>query len=222
MTYVENINDAIEGGYITEETVTTAVSCWLNITFLLGQEDIPGPTWNDYGPEWVDSQYNRDLALSGAQHRIVLLQDNKVDSISNSNSINIGSSRSDKEPLLPLIIFNRDDDLSYAFIRPHFNSTRYMLSSYRSSNILVNNHSPYQIAMEQGINVQYSMGCNNITCTNKDGFNNAVTVTLTGSVAIDRVILFCFLCIVFRFRNRLMKKAQTIGREARTINIARV
>ena len=42
-TYVENINDAISQGYISEDTVNLAVSRWMNITFQLGQMDIPKP-----------------------------------------------------------------------------------------------------------------------------------------------------------------------------------
>ena len=103
-TYVENINDAISQGYISEDTVNLAVSRWINITFQLGQMDIPKP-YSNLRPESVDTPYSRELALSAAKQGIVLLQNNDSPS---------------EGTMLP---FNRNKNLKYAFVGPHFNIT---------------------------------------------------------------------------------------------------
>merc|ERR1712228_871209 len=85
-----------------------------------------------------------------------------------------------EDSMLPL---QRDNSIKYAFIGPHFNATQYMLSSYVGSNTLVNEHSPYQIAKEQGLNVEGIAGCN-LECSDMSEFDAAIDAAQSADVVV--------------------------------------
>ena len=158
--YVSYLYAAVQQNYTTEEVVDRATYRFLERTIQLGLIDFPGPYYNTYGPERVDSPRNRDLALKAAQQGIVLLK----------NQMNV----------LPL---KRDKSIKYAFIGPHYNATQYMLSSYVGTNTLVNSHSPYQMAKAQGLNVVGVEGCD-LGCTDTSGFSAAVSAAKDADVVV--------------------------------------
>eukprot|EP01084_Bolivina_argentea_P148527 259646_1 len=162
--YPSYLNATYHAGYINMSSIDTALKRILRISILLGNLDsdyMNGAYYNNYGPEMVDTEYARNLAMDSAQQGIVLLKNDGI---------------------LPL---KRDNSIKYAFIGPHFNVTQDMLSNYRGDNILVNSHSPFQIAKQQKINVQYSIGCN-VRCTSKQSFNDAINLAKT----VDFVVMF--------------------------------
>ena len=162
--YASYMQNALLNETINESSIDLAVGRWMKIAIMLGQLDNPqNVPYKQYGIDKVDSPQNRQLAMNAAQQGIVLLK-NK-----NNNT-------------LPL---SRDNSIKYGYIGPHFNITQYMLSSYRGSNTLVNSHSPYQIGKNQGINIQYAMGCD-VECDSKNGFQDAINV----AKSVDKVILF--------------------------------
>ena len=87
------------------------------------------------GPEVVDSNASRAIALQAARESLVLLK----------NDGNI----------LPLT-----STMRVAFIGPHANSTEALLSNYHGENHLVRTNSPLAAAESRGINVTYHYGCN--------------------------------------------------------------
>lgn len=161
--YPSYLNQSYHEKYITINDIEIALKRWLTISFMLGNMDDPGPYYNNYGPDMIDTEYARKLSLNAAQQGIILLK--------NENNI------------LPL---KRDNSIKYAFIGPHFNVTIDMLSNYRGDNEIVYKHSPYQIGIKQGINIKYSMGCNDVSCNSTNGFNEAISLSKQS----DFVIIF--------------------------------
>ena len=162
--YAMYMNAALTANTINESSIDLAVSRWLKREIMLGQLDDPSNNpFKRYGLDKIDSPQNRELAFNAAQQGIVLLKNE------NNNT-------------LPL---SRDKSIKYAFIGPHFNATQDLLSSYRGTNTLVNSHSPYQIGIEQGLNIVYAQGCD-IECTSKDGFQNAINTAKNA----DKVVIF--------------------------------
>ena len=159
--YLSYLYAAVQQNYTTEKVIDRATFRFLERTIELGLIDFPGPYYNTYGPEYVDSPKNRDLALKAAQQGIVLLK-------------NVGN-------ILPL---SRDTTTKYAFIGPHYNATQFMLSSYVGTNTLVNSHSPYQIANKQGLNVVGVGGCADPACTSTSGFSAAINAAKSADVVV--------------------------------------
>ena len=156
--YVANLPTAVQQGVVSEADIDQAAGRLYTQSFNLGLLDYPGPVYNNYGPDKVDSKYHRELALSAAQQGIVLLKNDKN--------------------ILPL-----KTSIKVALIGPHANATQDMLSIYRGTNNLVNSHSPYQAIKARGISATYTQACD-ISCNSTDGFANAVTAAKAADVAI--------------------------------------
>jgi len=117
-------------------------------------------SYQNYGPELVDTQAARDLALHAAHEAIVLLQ--------NPSHI---------LPLDPAVIQH------VALIGPNSNATDTLLSNYHGDNRVVGDHS-IQKAMSRLIpNVMFSFGCN-VGCNSTAGFADAVNTAKKAQVAI--------------------------------------
>eukprot|EP01084_Bolivina_argentea_P237707 399414_1 len=76
--YQQELLTAYEGGVVSEADIDQAATRLFSKTFDLGimdtDGDDPGPVYNTYGPDKVDSSAHRSLSLSAAQQGIVLLK----------------------------------------------------------------------------------------------------------------------------------------------------
>lgn len=128
----------VENGNVTEQAIDLAVRRIYRSAIKLGMLDpLANQPYAQYGPEVVDTPVHRNIALQAASESIVLLK----------NTAN----------LLPL---TNPSNLKLAFIGPHANSTQSFLSSYHGDNTLVDSHSPLQVGLSMGLNINYSLGCN--------------------------------------------------------------
>ena len=87
-------------------------------------------SYQNYGPEKVDTFKHRQLAREAAEQGIVLLKNDRVGA----------------KPLLPLSHIKDDQPKKQiAFIGPHANATLAMLSNYFGTSTIVEEQSPYQV-----------------------------------------------------------------------------
>ena len=159
--YPQWLPSAVQKGIVSESDIDLAVSRLFTRSFMLGKYDyVNPPYYNKYGPEYVDNEFNRKLAMNAAEQGIVLLK--------NDNNI------------LPVKV-PTNGKIDIAFIGPHFNITQYMLGSYRGANTLANKHSPYQAMMNyindtnNKVSLDYAEGCD-IVCNTTSGFEEAITM----------------------------------------------
>ena len=166
-----HLTSAVQSGLVTEKDLDVAVSRLFTRSFRLGKFDFASPPfYNTFGPEYVDSPFNRRVAQTAAEQGIVLLK----------NADNI----------LP-IRMNASSKLKLAFIGPHLNITQRMLGSYRGANTLVDSHSPLQAmqryiadnGLSEQISLQYAEACD-IVCNDTSDFADAVSMAKDNDVVI--------------------------------------
>lgn len=134
--YKTNLYSSLQRGAVSDADVDTAFGRILTTQIELGMLDpMEDQPYVRIGPESVDSNASRAVALRAAHESLVLLK--------NDNR------------LLP---FRRGTRV--AFIGPHANSTTALLSNYYGQNTLVNTNSPLQAAVREGHDVTYHYGCN--------------------------------------------------------------
>lgn len=76
-TYAQVLSKAVSEGLLTEDDIDQSVRRVLNIRFRLGEFDPPDMVpYSKLGPDVIDSQAHRQLALRQAQESIVLLTNN--------------------------------------------------------------------------------------------------------------------------------------------------
>lgn len=141
------IPDALEQGAIAKEDVDRAARRVFRTMFKLGMMDPmeDQPYVQSYGAGQIDNAKSREVALRAATESIVLLKN--VDA-------------------LP---FTSPGKTRFAFIGPHANSTQKLMSApgYHGANVIVNSHSPLQVARRRGWAVNYAKGCE--ICDDMDG-----------------------------------------------------
>ncbi|KAH3758310.1 glycoside hydrolase family 3 protein [Pelomyxa schiedti] len=157
----EHLPKAVRDGAVPESALDAAfVRVWTQV-FTLGELDTPSLVpWSTYGPEQVDSPEHRQVALEASQQSIVLLKNDNI---------------------LPLSKTTR-----VALIGPHFNATQDMLSIYRGTNTLVEDHSPEKAIKSLIGNanvVGTAMGCQ-LSGDDTSGFAEAVSVASAAEVAL--------------------------------------
>eukprot|EP00040_Diaphanoeca_grandis_P037541 m.245586 g.245586 ORF g.245586 m.245586 type:complete len:1015 (+) comp33837_c3_seq28:144-3188(+) len=144
--YTQYICDAVANGSVTQSDVDRGVRRMWKTMFKLGMFDPmeTQPLVTSIGVYDVDSEANRALAQQSAAQGIVLLKNQKFLPMDGSNG------RLDAAKA------------KFAFIGPLANATQDLLSApqYHGQNILVNSHSPLQVAIRRGWDVSYARGCN--------------------------------------------------------------
>jgi len=135
--YNTNLYSSYLKGAVSSADIDRAARRIFRIMILLGMLDPQQEQKlvTDIGPNDIDSEIHRHLALRAAQKSLVLLK--------NQNQ------------LLPLA-----PNTSVAFIGPHANSSQSMLSNYFGDNILVNEWTPYMAALKSNhfSKVSYALG----------------------------------------------------------------
>lgn len=133
--YKTNLFSSLQRGAVSHEDVDRAAGRIFTTQIELGMFDpMDGQQYVKLGPEVVDSNDSRKIALRAAQESLVLLKNDPA--------------------MLPLSRTNR-----VAFLGPHANSTQALLSNYHGQNSLVNTNSPLQVALRDGYDVTYHYGC---------------------------------------------------------------
>lgn len=143
------IPDALKAGAVAKADVDKAARRIFRTMMKLGMLDpMEDQPYVSYGADQIDNVKSREVALRAATESIVLLK--------NSRSI------------LPLTSAGAGKQ-KFAFIGPHANSTQKLMSApgYHGGNILVNTHSPLQVAQRRGWAVTYARGCE--ICDNMNG-----------------------------------------------------
>eukprot|EP01052_Picozoa_sp_SAG31_P038508 SAG31_NODE_5161_length_2706_cov_2.869582_3_plen_465_part_00 len=148
--------------------------------FRLGMFDpLDGNIYASIPPEMVDRPEARALSLEAATKGSVLLKNDGI------------------LPLTPAT--------KLAFVGPHINSTQDMLSApqYHGQNVLVNSHSPLQVALRRGWTVTYERGCNicdarpngypNFPCQVRDADADRTNISKAVAIAKGADTVVCFL-----------------------------
>ena len=149
---------AIEDGNITQEDVDRALSHTLPFLFSLGLMDPPATVpWAALGPEHVDTEGARALALEAAQQAVVLLRNDAG--------------------LLPLAIHS---GVQIAVIGPSANDPDLMLSNYHGPAPISAQHTPLAAitaaAAALGARTVFAPGCDGVLCAGTGGFAAAAAL----------------------------------------------
>jgi len=159
--YRDHAGSALQQGLLSEADLNLAIKRVLKASFRLGEfEGNKSVAAKLLGPEHVDSPEHQALALRAAEESIVLLRN--------------------QDGLLPL----DSSGMKFAFIGPHANATRDLLSGYEGQNLLVNSHSPLQAARAMGLQVTYERGHGNINDGNRSLIPAAVATARAADVAV--------------------------------------
>lgn len=173
--YHKYIEGAVHAGQVKESDIDLALHRMLQQFVLLGElEGKDRIVYQNYGAQDVDTAANRQLALEAAEQGMILLK----------NDV----SPSGQEKLLPL-----KAGAKIAFVGPHANTTRPMLSNYAGSgdNVVVTKNSPLMAAKAAGLDVTYTPGHSlDPADTNTSLIQNAVTAARAADVA----VVFVGLC----------------------------
>jgi len=157
--YATHITTSVSHGVLKQSDVDRAFDRVWSHAIRLGMLD-KYVSYRTLGPENVDNDEHRKLALDAAIQGIILLK-------------NDGN-------LLPL----NAKKTRVAVLGPHFDATQDLLSIYRGDNILVNSHSPLQAIQARGVQiVGAAPGCD-LSTNDKRGFDLAVSIAQKADVAL--------------------------------------
>eukprot|EP01114_Cavostelium_apophysatum_P021552 TRINITY_DN755_c0_g1_i2.p1 TRINITY_DN755_c0_g1~~TRINITY_DN755_c0_g1_i2.p1 ORF type:complete len:740 (-),score=107.06 TRINITY_DN755_c0_g1_i2:56-2275(-) len=161
--FYSNIPSALDSGLLNEADLAQSMRRLFTQRFALGLFDpVEIQSYTKIGPDVVDSEAHRLLALEAARESIVLLQ--------NDNNI------------LPL-----SKGMKVAVIGPNSNVTETLLSNYHGARCLDGTYdcviSPIQAILNMGVKATWNYGCS-IDGTDDSGFDDAVQAAVNADVAV--------------------------------------
>eukprot|EP00759_Apiculatamorpha_spiralis_P033634 PhF_6_TR34957/c0_g1_i1/m.50726/K15920/XYL4; beta-D-xylosidase 4 len=171
--YNNYIVSSYANGNINITDLRIAGTRFLRTVFSLGLMDPPERVvYTKYNATMVDTPSHRKLAYETAIQGAVLLQNN-------------ASSTNGNKPILPL---NGKALRRVAVVGPNANATQGLLSNYHGTNSLVNDHSILagitRRGATDGFDVNFQVGCWQISCPTTSGFDAAVDAAKGSDVTI--------------------------------------